>query len=198
MKFILIIMIFNTILSSQEAKSRCKLGFGMEYAPSLIVLGSEQPTPSIYFPIIKNNFLIEPIMTIKYEKDEDAIIGIDVQQTERLIAAGIGIYSLRNFDKFRSYAGVKILYGESLSVTEYDLNSSYSSMNSETNGYIIALSPTVGSEYIINNHFTIGGELEFMYSIDSERVYDYTHTTTSTQEESSIIFRPKFMVRFYF
>ena len=55
MKFILIIMMFNTILSSQEAKGRCKLGFGMEYAPSLIVLGSEQPTPSVYFPIIKNN-----------------------------------------------------------------------------------------------------------------------------------------------
>ena len=144
MKHFLLLFIGFGILVSESESILKKYGFGMEYTPSLIIMGTEQPTPSIYLPIIMNNYMIEPIMSFKYDTDQDNMLGINVVETERLIAAGIGVYSLRYFANFRSYSGLKILYGERSDKTEYDLTSSYSSMNSETNESIFMLSPTIG------------------------------------------------------
>ena len=141
-----------------------RYGFGMEYTPSLIIMGSEQPTPSVYFPILLKNYLIEPILSFQSDVDDDNMAGTKIVESEKLIAGGVGLYETVTFSSVRSYTGIKILYGRNIDKTEYELTSPYSSLNSEIYTSIFVFSPTIGGEYLIGAHITFGGELEIMYS----------------------------------
>ena len=105
---------------------------------------------------------------------------------------GCGIYKLFNKDKVRLYSGIKLGYG----LISTDPISSYSTISAE--GTLTLIAPTSGAEYIVSDHFTIGGEIALNIFNSEMNFYDSDELLEYTMNEKMYIVRPKLLVRFYF
>ena len=159
---ILLISINN--LYSQDSSS-VKYGFGLSIIDFRNAVDGVYTyhgySPNFSIPIIINsNFKIEPTIgfysrTFKYKSAND-----DEERNENSFQIGIGIFSIKKYDNLMIYygghLGVILLYKD-----EKDDNVTY--IDEEGFGYFV--SPAIGGEYFISDHFSVGGEIQFKYYI---------------------------------
>ncbi len=151
-----------------EDGPRFGLGTGYSSGGSVGFLGieidlEEVLTPvSLYAPITFGNFRIEPeIGYIRSAQSDD-----NVSITNSTFQLGSGFLGLHEIvDRTRLYYGARL--GLSHSSVEADFNGEFApddESESRTNFYI---GPALGTEYMPNDHFSLGGEAQLLYtSID--------------------------------
>ena len=192
-KYLLFLMNIICILNASP-----KIGFGLEFVAIPGIIVSDDTSPSVYVPIIFNDLLIEPEFSyysqteeIDYIQAPPSYINTDPKEISTMII-GCGFYKLFNKNKVRHYSGIKLGYG----LISTDPTSSYSTQSSK--GTLTLIAPTSGAEYIISNHFTIGGEIALNIFNSEMDIYDSDESLYNTVSETMYIIRPKLLVRFYF
>ncbi|HEX9935281.1 MAG TPA: outer membrane beta-barrel protein [bacterium] len=121
------------------------------------------PPSRIHFPIKMGNMMIEPefgfYRTSASESDD---LGESTESSTSLRIGG-GLFMVSPLQKVDFYYGGRVGIVRYSEKQEYDpkTGKSVSSSGSQTNLY---LGPCMGAEYYINEHFSFGGEAQFLYT----------------------------------
>lgn len=195
-----LVLVFIVLISSLEAqtheeKSGSIFGIGISFEKSYYFIYAEEVNSlpiglgNIYMPInLSRDFRLEPeigIFSYGY-----SYIGYKRKANEFRI--GIGFHFSRN------YASTKILFGVRLGIIYHSIKREYDNPEYEDDDYSAMdfyIGPTVGAEYFITKHFSLGTEAQLNYiSIgeydDDEDDENETRTIIST--------RALVLLRFYF
>ncbi len=141
------------------------------------------------------SFRIEPeigYFVYNFERKESEH---EFESTLKTLRLGVGLFVKKaKSDKFNLYYGVRTgILNTSLESKD---NFPYISGTNEESSNGFYISPTVGGEYFFSDHFSMGGEAQFMYSstsFESDDDYSDEEVTISTTSTKAIIY-----VRFYF
>jgi len=182
MQRIFLFVIFAVLpIASQSAD----FGFGASFKSS---------ESTIYFPIkVNSKFMLEPY--VRYaDNDSVSITGIQNNSTKDL-AFGLGTFWVTQpLDSTFLYIGARVAYMKKEQVVTTQVGITSTSFTQDMDGYLVA--PTIGFEYFVIEHVSIGGEVAYEYSsIDGDTTG--TFSTTSTEQEFSGT-RTNILLRYYF
>jgi hypothetical protein len=141
----------------------------------------------IFIPIDVAFVRFEPefaiqIIDLKFGRTEE-------QRTLKSIRIGAGLFGVKSFgESMRVYAGIRAVKIRSSSIYVAPPNSRNSASNTKTDVYI---GPSIGGEYLIGEHFSVGIEAGLDYGRLGD-FYDYDDTETKTLST-----RTQVMARFY-
>ncbi|MBC8197924.1 MAG: hypothetical protein H8E60_08575 [Candidatus Marinimicrobia bacterium] len=180
------------------------IGFNVEIngLSSLIQLfesGQNSSINGIYFPIEKDGYLIEPsisYMTSSVIKDFNNN-DYDEKSSTSNITAMLGVFKLFERDKVRFNVGLRA--GKTWINEKYN----YSDEDEEVDEQdLLIISPTIGAEYFISNHFSFAGEAIFTMTNlkDSGEVNSFYSSEDLTYSETRKVnsLTHKFILRYYF
>ena len=134
-------------------------------------LSAKSDTGLVYFPVdVAPRFRIEP--SIRYST-EDFVVpnsppGVPVVRRgdTRRLEVGAGFFGLAEpQESLRIYYGVRASYLDEKVVSTINADVP---RRDEDNLYGYRLAPTFGFEYLFNRHFTLGGEIAYLYERLSE------------------------------
>ncbi len=177
---IAMIMFVASCLSAPVFAGDIKIGIGA---------GATESGSTVYIPIkvpMDGNFiLLEPSLSMMKYTDEDN--GVEVSDFQRS-DYGIGLFFGRPLTE-----NIDLLIGGRVSYVDYERKDSYG--KDSLDGFAIA--PTLGIEYNVNPHITIGGFVDYTYSRLEGTEETYTGSTDDTERE---IIKPNtnLFVKFYF
>jgi hypothetical protein len=123
---------------------------------------------ALYAPIdISKSFRLEP--SVRYassEQTNDVTSGTEIKQLE----VGIGVFGLAQVtESARLYYGVRLAYLDQQIDSFYFGNSGRTTVEDGQDGYSVG--PTLGFEYLIGKHFSVGGEASYAFvDLEGERV----------------------------
>ena len=157
--------------------------FGAEFGIGLTANDSDR---ELYLPIkITDNFRTE--ISIGFDSREQKT---DLTKTEAdQVEAGIGLFFTQSvYERTLLYYGCRLKYLYVNADREYSDGSHYSQRQ---DGYSIA--PTLGFEYFLTDHISLGGEAEFYYEyLDGEDEDDLDIDETYTGTDGRVV------IRYYF
>jgi hypothetical protein len=150
----------------------------------------------LYVPIRLKSFMIEPVFSYAYnERDQDltnSTLSVNSKQSEK--AAGLGVYFIKPLrERMDLLLGLRFMYLDykeqqtsSTGTTNYDYS---------VNG--IEIAPSLGIEYELMDHVSLGGYLRLVYQTlsgdyNSDTSTEYDIETDSFETESELF------VKFYF
>ena len=204
-KFLLsfmVVILFSTIVTAfaQEAKQP-QIGFGVSVVDVKdlirILSGDGDISPSIFLPInVSSKLRIEPEIGffMVTSDDETKTQNEKNEDYSDQFHVGIGIFPLKHLGSYTLYYGARLGYIHLSSYNEYDYGYKVRSESSSSGFYI---APGAGGEYFFNNHFSIGGEVQFRFtSLSGEEKNDMNVTTDLSS--SSISTRAIVLIRCYF
>lgn len=172
LKFLLISIVLLSLLSSKCIAAEIGIGISLEARDQIL-----------YVPInITNNFRTE--LSFRYSASESESSN-STSESDNL-EIGIGLYGIKKlYEKTQLIYGCNFLYYDSSYENTYTGNLPPTSYSGDNTTYTIA--PTLGIEYFVTDHISLGGKAEFYYR-DSEIEYssgpssnsDRTYTGTNT------------------
>jgi hypothetical protein len=191
----LLILLIPYSSYSQEAKSP-KIGFGTSLVEvkdiARILSGDGDIDLSIFIPIqISSKFMLEPeigFLTASSEEkspwDKDKLIS-------KAFHIGIGVFPMKKMGSYKLYYGARFGYIHNSSDEKYAMDSDEESSSS---GFYI--SPSLGGEYFLIKHFSLGAEIQIRYASLSGETKIET-TGDKDLSSSSMSTRALVLVRFY-
>ena len=147
------------------------------------------------------NFRIEPEIGFFRSSSEIEQNGdngsYDSKSTLKSFHVGVGIFPMVSQEKSKLYYGARlgIIRNSSSRESSYSYEG-YSDSDEDSNkasGFYVA--PTIGGEYFLSNHFSLGGEAQLRYSTFSEEGDDNNNAELSA---SSTATKALIFIRFYF
>jgi hypothetical protein len=197
---IYLIVLLIASIQAQEAK-QSKIGFGVSVVDVKdiirILSGDGDISPSIFLPInVSSKLRIEPEIGFFTVTSEDKTPTQNEKNKDYSdqFHFGIGIFSLKNLVSYHLYYGARLGYIHFSSYNENDMGYTIRD-ESSSSGFFIA--PTMGGEYLFNNHFSLGGEVQVRFtSLSGEEKNDMNIVTDLSS--SSISTRALVLIRCYF
>ena len=178
LKFLLISGVLLSLLSSKCIAAEIGIGISLESRDQII-----------YLPInITNNFRTE--LSFRYASSENETSSYTSEDDN--LEIGIGLYAIKKlYEKTQLFYGCNFLYYDS------GYESSYTSPPSSSSGdytsYTIA--PTLGIEYFVTDHISLGGKAEFYYA-DAE--VEYSSNPSSNSDRTFMGTNTNLAFRYYF
>ena len=169
--------------------------FALEFG---IGIGANDYDRTIYVPInITNNFRTELSLGYSSNDRKSATDSEANFYDGYSIETGIGLFFLKDvYEKTQIYYGCRLLYINGESKWNYSSGYNY---NDKSSGYGIV--PTFGVEYLITDHFSLGGEIEFFYTNlngKTEESYPDTDTVSYDTNSTSSGTNGRVVLRYYF
>ena len=162
----------------------------------------------VYVPIDFGKVRIEP--SVRYLDSDSTSVSnnssslfplTETRTTEaRSLELAVGVFGLGNvLDNVRVYYGARVAYIDSTQTerihAQFLSTVETVTFESDADGY--RLSPTLGFEYAVNKHFSIGGEAEWFYQdVDSD--FQQSDETPSSGESTQTGTATRVILRFYF
>ncbi|MBN1997503.1 hypothetical protein JW935_08130 [candidate division KSB1 bacterium] len=146
-------------------------------------------------------FRIEPGLTLRKSssKDEASSAGIDEETDYTMWMLSVGFFKLNQAGKLVVYYGARVGYQSSTETEKPTGGSGGSEFENTSSGYVII--PTLGGEFFIGKGFSLGGEVQLLYSSSKhESTYSGGGQGADSKSESSasdIYTQGKVYVRFY-
>jgi len=196
------IFLFTSTISNYGQESKhSKLGFGISIADikDLVrILSSDADfSSSILLPIhVSSKLKIEPEIGFFITDSEDNTKTQNEKSKDYSdeFHVGIGIFPLKELGSYKLYYGLRVGYIHVSSYNEYNMG--YPVRNeSASNGFYLA--PGLAGEYFFNNHFSLGGEVQFRFtSLSGEEKNDMNVVTDLSSFSFST--RTLLLIRCYF
>jgi len=180
-------------LLAVNTSSAADFGFGASFK-------SNEST--IYVPVhIGKHFMVEPFF--RYEDRDSQNFGAEISSKDSII--GVGLFAvLKPLEKASVYLGARAAYvDQEQSITTPIFGviqpNPGSSLQRKTkqDGYSIA--PTLGFEYWIIEHLTIGAEVAWEYvDLDGSYTSNFAPSSSTSVDSKSNGTRTNIILRFYF
>jgi len=156
---------------------------GLQSTPSSLI-------PTIFVPInVSARFRLEPEVGFQYASSDGPSGKSDSYKT---VHVGAGVFGLTTpDDHFTIYYGIRVAY---LRFSHYSGSGAAPNGYSfpTANGYFLA--PTVGGEYFLGDHLSLGGEVQFRYTHETLNAASDTRTIAISTSNT----RGAVTVRFWF
>lgn len=182
MTLALILAILITNSAYAEDETRVGLGTGFSTGGTISILnleiaveGALSPV-SFYAPVTFGNVRLEPeIGYMRYSRSSE-----NGDSSNRTLQLGTGVFGVREIaERTHFYFGARI------GVLLHALDMSYDGpflpddvSDSSTNLYI---GPAIGSEYMLNNNFSLGGETQLLYTSYDDVEEDIDESVINTR-----------------
>ena len=151
-----------------------------------------------YFPISIGSLIIEPTFLISDENEYAVDTSISDNFDYRYMQLGVGLFkNTYVIDSTYIYYGARLGY---ITIESSSNSPTFSSM-SEDDGYVLA--PTLGAQYLLTKHFSMGIDLALEYT-RSNRSFTTTSSigtpSTLTQESNVTSYNTSanFIIRYIF
>lgn len=186
--FICIVIISSILVSPVYSQDQTQVGIGFGYSSggSVNFLGGTLEfddilsPANIYVPITFKKFRIEP--EIGFIRQSSSTLVQDVSITT--IHFGTGLFRLKNI-----YEDTNLYYGIRMGLIRKYSNATIGSNDYSDTVTNYFAGPALGAEYLLGEHFSIGGETQLLYiSVDIGENSDASLTQT----------RATFFLRAYF
>lgn len=165
-----------------QDETRVGIGLGMTNIGLDLFEFAVLTPASIYIPIDFGSFRLEPEIGFARFQEKFG----DFEETSTVFQIGTGIFALRRM------GSTTIYYGGRVGLVRFSLSEEGpGDDDSESSSTNVFLGPSMGAEHNFSDHFSLGGEVQVLYtSIGSE----------DEDDDSSASFlrtRPVFFVRWY-
>lgn len=172
----------------------CALSLSCSAAEFGIGIAANDNDQGIYVPIdFADRFRAELSAAYVSREDKDEMTEAELCMTE----AGIGLFLLTEIhERTQLYYGCRFLYIDfDQEQRMRDDGDRYQKMSGK--GYGIA--PTLGVEYFLGRHISLGGEVEYYYEkMDTDHTYSYADITDRDGEQTDSGLDSRVVLRFYF
>ncbi|PKP37158.1 MAG: hypothetical protein CVT98_06470 [Bacteroidetes bacterium HGW-Bacteroidetes-15] len=147
---------------------------------------SVAPVNKLIFTVTsKNRFRYEPEIGFSFQRDKDNDL------SSKTIHIGLGVYGMTQKGRTNIYGGVKFEYA--------NISSDYIDWFSDEKETMkvdrFSIGPTIGAEYFLGDHFSIGGEISLIYRDLKTKNSQYSF---EIEKSDYISIETGLLLRFYF
>jgi hypothetical protein len=144
------------------------------------------PVNKLIFTVTSNNrFRYEPEIGFSLVRDKDNDL------SSKVIHIGLGVYGMTQKGRTNIYGGVKFEYAN-ISTEYFD----WDSLVDETMKVDrFSIGPTIGAEYFLGDHFSIGGEISLIYRDLKTKNSQYSY---DNENSDFVSIETGLLLRFYF
>jgi len=169
----------------EKEKTQTRIGIGVIFNDIWQDIFYNENIPTIYIPIDMNGkFRIEPELSYYTASTEDD----NYTRDESSLRIGLSVFGLKQYEKVRIYYGLRFAY---LSLSQ---KRTYSDDTRESEASRLNLGPAIGAEYLFTDHFSLGAEVGFSFTLKVDTEGDDTLYYNQNINGS----RTKIFIRFYF
>ena len=194
----LLLFMGTTPAAAQDGEDTPRVGVGVALSDITTVLvsgisGGTVSAPVVLVPIdVMPGLRVEPILGYARTRSEITVADNEPQETSvSALQIGVGIFGRADRGAAGLYYGGRIGY----TTSSADITSGAPGDDGESaSGFFVG--PTLGGSYFLSDFFSLGGDIEVRYT-STGREEDFG-TQTAEYSNSSIIFRPSLVVRFFF
>lgn len=188
--------------TSQPTKTHVGIGISLEplrlFSIGSTLITNAQTPVNIYVPIKTSNTLtVEPELGIFSYSSESGSSGSTTTRSASIVRVGVGVLAaVTSTPTVNVYAGPRV--GFYLVNSKSSSSSQFGSSSSETSETDFSLGASLGSEYFVTGHMSIGGEALMTYYIFGEPTQTPSSGTATSLTRNMIASNVLFFLRWYF